>query len=112
MNSKKTEIQIEVKVGEEYFTLTIPFSMQDEVRRIESELKIYLKELKAQRPNLGQRGYLAIAAFHFASNYFLLRGQYEKESDEAENLLAEMSKLCGDAEIEEEDIPTDEFGLF
>lgn len=112
MNSKETKIQIEVKIGEEYFTLTVPFSQQDEVRRTESELKIYLKELKAGHPNMAPSSYLAIAAYHFASNYFLLRGQYEKESDEAEELLREMSRFTGDVSDSDEDIPSGEFDEF
>ncbi len=96
MNSNKTKIQIDVKIGEEYITLTVPFSQQDDVRRIESELTLYLKELKAKVPNKGQKTYLAMAAYHFASYYFFLKDQYEKESDEAEDLLMEMSRLLGD----------------
>ncbi len=96
MNSNKTKIQIDVNIGEEHITLTVPFSQQDDVRRIESELKLYLKELKEKVPNKGQKTYLAMAAYHFASYYFFLKAQYEKESDEAEDLLVEMSRLLGD----------------
>ncbi len=112
MKSKETNIKIDVKIGEEWITLTIPFSKQDEVRRIETELNLYLKELKANVHNKGQKTYLAMAAYHFASYYFFLKDQYERESDEAEDLYRELSKLCGDEEEKEEDNPSETFDIY
>ncbi|MDE7421517.1 MAG: cell division protein ZapA [Muribaculaceae bacterium] len=107
------KITIDVKIGEERIPLTVPFSKQDDVRRIEAELKLYLKELKGKVSNKGQKTYLAMAAYHFASYYFFLKDQYEKESDEAEDLLREMSRLCGEENYTDSDfLPTGEFGVF
>ena len=112
MDSKETKIKIDVKIGEEWITLTVPFSKQDEVRRIETEFKLYLKELKSKVPNKGQKTYLAMAAYHFASYYFFLKDQYEKESDEAEDLLRDISRLCGDDDYSDVDSPLGEFDVF
>ena len=112
MNSKESNIKIDVKIGEEYIPLTVPFSQQDEVREVESELNLYMKELRNKVPNKGQKTYLAMAAYHFASYYFFLKNQYEKESDEAEALLRDISRLCGDDEYSDEASPLGEFDVF
>ena len=112
MDSKETKIQIDVKVGEEHISMAVPFSQQDDVRRIESELKIYLKELKTRLPNRWQNTYLAMAAYEFASRYFHLRDQYEKESDDAEDLLMEMSKLLNDEDSKDENITLGIFDVY
>ncbi|MDE6480729.1 MAG: cell division protein ZapA [Muribaculaceae bacterium] len=112
MNSKESNIKIDVKIGEEYIPLTVPFSQQDEVREVESELNLYMKELRNKVPNKGQKTYLAMAAYHFASYYFFLKGKYEEESEEAERLLREMSILCGDEVIDDAYSPSGDFGIF
>ncbi len=112
MNSKETKIQIDVKIGEEHISMIVPFSQQDNVRRIESELNIFLKEIREQQPNRWQSTYLAMAAYEFASKFILLKERYEKESDEAEDLLMEMSKLVEAQDTPEEDITTDEFDIY
>ncbi len=112
MNSKETKIQIDVKIGEEHISMIVPFSQQDNVRRIESELNLFLKEKKEQQPNRRQSTYLAMAAYDFASKYILLKERYEKESEEAEYLLMEMSKLAGVADSPEEETLTDEFDIY
>lgn len=112
MDSNENKIKIDVKIGEEWITLTVPFSKQDEVRRIETEFKLYMKELRSKVPNKGQKTYLAMAAYHFASYYYFLKDQYEKESDEAEDLLKDMSRLCGDDDYMDEGILSGEFDVF
>ena len=112
MDSKETKIKIEVKIGEVRFPLTVPFSQQDHVRRIETELKLYMRELKNQIPNKEPKTYLAMAAYHFASYYFFLKGRYERDLDEAESLLKELSALSGDEMTQDSDFPTGEFGIF
>lgn len=112
MKSNETKIKIDVKVGEVRFPLTIPFSQQDHVRRIETELKLYMRELKANFPNKEPITYLAMTAYHFASYSFSLKERYEEESDEAERLLRDLSKLCGDEMVEDGNIPSEEFDIF
>ncbi len=112
MNSKETKIQIDVKIGEERISMAVPFSQQDNVRRIESELNLFIKEIRELQPNRWPSTYLAMAAYEFASKYILLKERYEKESDEAEDLLMEMSKLLGAKESPEDAIPTDDFGIY
>ncbi len=112
MDSNENKIKIDVKIGEEWITLTVPFSKQDEVRRIETEFKLYMKELRSKVPNKGQKTYLAMAAYHFASYYYFLKDQYEKESDEAEDLLKDMSRLCGEDDFMDEDILSGDFDVF
>lgn len=112
MNSKETKIQIDVKIGEERISMAVPFSQQDNVRRIESELNIFLKEKKEKQPNRWPSTYLAMAAYEFASKYFLLKERYENESEQAEDLLMEMSMLLGDGDSPEEAMQTDEFDIY
>ncbi|MDE5794286.1 MAG: cell division protein ZapA [Muribaculaceae bacterium] len=112
MDSKETKIKIEVKIGEVRFPLTVPFSQQDHVRRIETELKLYMRELNNQIPNKEPKTYLAMAAYHFASYYFFLKARYENDLDDAESLLKELSALSGDDTIQDSDIPAGEFGIF
>ena len=109
MNSKETKIQIDVKIGEERISMAVPFSQQDFVRRVESELKIFLKEKREKSPNRWPSTYLAMAAYEFASQYFRLKDRYEKESEDAEDLLQEMTKLLGEEDDQEGIIPSDEF---
>lgn len=112
MNSKETKIQIDVKIGEERISMAVPFSEQDNVRRIESELNLFLREKKEKNPNRWPSSYLAMAAYEFASKYYLLKDRYEKESEEAEDLLMEMTKLLGEEESHEEIMPSDEFDVY
>lgn len=112
MKSKETKIQIDVKIGEEHISMAVPFSQQDLVRRIEAEINIFLKEKKDKNPNLWQKTYLAMAAYEFASKYFRLRDQYEIDSDEAENLLMEISDLISKEETEDEAGTSEEFDIY
>ena len=112
MKSKETKIQIDVKIGEERISMAIPFSQQDNVRRIESEVNLFLREIKEKSPNRWPSTYLAMAAYEFASNYIRLKDRYEKESEEAEDLLQEMSKLLGEEESHEEDMPSGIFDIY
>ena len=50
-----------------------------------------------------------MAAYEFASQYFRLKDRYEKESEDAEDLLQEMTKLLGEEDDQEGIIPSDEF---
>ncbi len=112
MNSKKTKIQIDVKIGEEHISMAVPFAQQDNVRHIEAELNLFLKEIRERQPNRWPSTYLAMAAYEFASKYIILKERYEKESDEAEDLLMEMSRLLGAEDSPEEAAPTDEFDIY
>ncbi len=112
MNSNKSQIQIDVNISEERISMAVPFSEQDNVRRIESELNLFIKELRAAKPNRYPSTYLAWAAYEFAKKYFLLKERYEKESDDAEDLLMEMSKLLGNENDQEDDTPSDEFDVY
>ncbi len=112
MNSKKTKIQIDVKIGEEHISMAVPFAQQDNVRHIEAELNLFLKEIRERQPNRWPSTYLAMAAYEFASKYIILKERYEKESDEAEDLLMEMSRLLGAEDSPEEAAQTDEFDIY
>ncbi len=92
--------------------MAVPFSQQDNVRYIESELNIFLKEIRELQPNRWPSTYLAMAAYEFASKYILLKERYEKESEEAEDLLMEMSKLAGAEGSPEEEAQADEFDIY
>ncbi|MDE6549401.1 MAG: cell division protein ZapA [Muribaculaceae bacterium] len=112
MNSKETKIQIDVKIGEERISMAIPFSQQDFVRSVESELNIFLKETREKLPNRWPSTYLAMAAYEFAKQYFLLKDRYEKESEDAEDLLEEIKKLLGEEDTQEDVLPFDEFDVY
>ncbi len=112
MKSKESKIQIDVKIGEERISMAVPFSQQDDVRRIESELNLFMREIKEKQPNRWPNTYLAMAAYEFASKYFQLKDRYEKESDDAEDLLMEMSRLLSGKENKDEEMSSDIFDVY
>lgn len=112
MNSKEIKINIEVNIAGERLNLHVPFSKQDFVRKTESEMKFFLKGLREKFPGKGQKEMLAMMAYHYASNYFGLAEQRESEIEEAEDLLREAERLCGDSD-EESTLPdADEFDVY
>ncbi len=112
MNSKETKINIVVNVAGERVSFPVLFSEQDTVRMIESEIRLKIMELKAKYPRKGDKEILAMAAYHYASAYYYLAKQRQQEIDEAENLLNEAERLCGDACTEPTDVETDDFDVY
>ncbi len=112
MNSKEIKINIEVKIAGERVSLNVPFSKQDFVRKTESEIEYYLKMLKEKFPGKGQKELLAIMTYHYASNYFSLAEHRENEIEEAEELLREAQRLCGDSEGEDAEMDAEEFDMY
>lgn len=109
MNSKEKKIDIEVKVAGVRISPIVPFSMQNEVRRTEAEIKIFLDEQRDKHPGRGQSELLAMATYHFASKYYALLRQREEELGSVEDLLEEAGRLCGDSEDYFPEDSTDSF---
>lgn len=112
MNSKEIKINIEVKIAEERVALRIPFSEQDAVRMIESEISLKIKELMKNHPAKSQKEILAMATYNYASAYYYLAKLREKEIEEAEKLLDDAKKLYGKSDPVETDGDAEEFDIF
>ncbi|MDE6022937.1 MAG: cell division protein ZapA [Muribaculaceae bacterium] len=112
MNSKEIKINIEVKIAEERVAFRIPFSEQDAVRMIESEIRLKIKELMNRYPAKSQKEILAMATYNYASAYYYLAKQREIEIEEADNLLVDAEKLCGKSCQGETDGDDDEFDIY
>ena len=93
MNSKEIKFNIEVNIAGERFSLNVPLMKQDFVRKIEAEMEFCLRELRERFPVKSQKELLAMMAYHYASNYFALAEQQEREIEEAEELLREAERL-------------------
>lgn len=100
MNQKEIKVKIDVNIGGEHLTLTVPMSRQDAVRETEAEIRIKYNELRERFPMRGQKDLLAMMAYHYASSYYSLVRQHEEETDEAEELLREVKRLNGEEEEE------------
>lgn len=111
MNSKE-KINIEVKIAEERVAFKVPFSEQDAVRMIESEIRLKIKDLKAAYPRKGDNEILAMATYNYASAYYYLARQRKMEIEEAELLLDEAERLCGGADTEQTDGVPEEFDVY
>lgn len=112
MNSKEIKINIEVKIAEERVAFRIPFSEQDAVRMIESEIRLKIKELMKKYPAKSQKEILAMATYNYASAYYYLSKQREKEIEEAEKLLDDAEKLCGKSDLGESAGVAEEFDIY
>lgn len=111
MNSKEIKFNIEVNIAGERFSLNVPLSKQDFVRKTEAEMEFCLKEFRRRYPGKGQKELLAMLAYHYASNYYAFTEQQEREIEEAEELLREAERLCGDADSEDPKEDAEEFDI-
>ncbi len=112
MESKEKKINIEVNIFGTRFSLSVPFSSQDAVRATETQMKAYLKNLREVHSTKNITECMAMMAYHYASNFFALNAQREKDTAEAEDLLAEATRLCGGEDGEMPEHTNDEFGIF
>ncbi len=112
MKSKETKINIEVNIFGTRFSVVVPFSGQDAVRATETEMKTYLKELRDTHSKKNLTECMAMMAYHYASSYFAMKAQREAEAAEAEELLRDISRLCGDEDREEPESNRSEFGEY
>lgn len=108
MKLKEIKTKIALNIGGEHFSLDIPFSQQDFVRKIEAEMRFKLQEYREKFPSRGQKEHLVMMAYHFATSYFSLQRQHEEEIAEAEDLLREATRLCGADRLDPEDSGYDE----
>ena len=112
MESKETKINIEVNIYGTRFTVTVPFSGQDAVRATETQMKAYFKSLRNAHSKKGPTECMAMMAYHYASNFFALNAQREADTAEAEDLLREARKMCGNDSEEDSGIDRSEFGEY
>ena len=112
MNSKEIKINIEVKIAEERVALRIPFSEQDAVRMIESEIRLLIKELMKKYPAKSQKEILAMATYNYASAYYYLAKQREMEIEEADKLLEDAEKLSGKSYPGQTEDDADELDIY
>lgn len=100
---KSEEIKIEVNIAGEIIAFPVSISGQDAVREIEADLAVLYKELKIKHPRFDDKKLLAMMAYEFAKRYHSLKSIHTSAISMAEDLLEEASRLCGDAEIKDED---------
>ncbi len=112
MKSKETKINIEVNIYGTRFSVVVPFSGQDAVRATEAQMKAYLKKLRETHSKKSISECMAMMAYHYASNFFALNAQREADSAEAEDLLRDAARLCGEDVTENPDTGHEEFGEF
>lgn len=108
----KERINIDVNIFGTRFSVVVPFSDQDAVRATESQMKAYLTSLRARHATKNITECMAMMAYHYASNFFALNAQREADTAEAEDLLADVARLCGDKRPEEPAIDRTEYGEF
>ncbi len=112
MKSKETKINIEVNIYGTRFSVVVPFSGQDAVRATETQMKAYFKSLRDTHSTKSLAECMAMMAYHYASNFFALNAQREAEIAEAEDLLRDAARLCGEEAQEESDSRPEEFGEY
>ena len=112
MESKEKRINIEVNIYGTRFSLNVPFSGQDAVRATETQMKAYLKHLRETHSTKNITECMAMMAYHYASNFFALNAQREKDAAEAEDLLADAIRLCGGEDTEGTEEQEEEFDIF
>ena len=113
MNSKEIKFNIEVNIAGVRFSLKkIPLSKQDFVRKTEAEIEYCLREFRSRYPGKVQKELLAMLAYHYASNYYSLVENQEREIEEAEDLLREAERLCGEADTEDASPDAEEFDMY
>ena len=112
MKSKETKINIEVNIYGTRFSVMVPFSGQDAVRATETQMKAYLKNLLETHSRKTITECMAMMAYHYASNFFALNARLEADVAEAEDLLREAARLCGDRDGEAPEFSGGEFGEY
>ena len=113
MKSKENKINIEVNIYGTRFTVTVPFSGQDAVRATETQMKAYFKGLREKYSTKSVTECMAMMAYEYAYRSFALSAQREADTAEAEDLLRDVSRLCGgDEEADEPGISRAEYGEF
>lgn len=112
MKSKETKINIEVNIYGTRFSVVVPFSDQDAVRATETQMKAYLKGLMEKHSRKNITECMAMMAYHYASNFFAANAQLEADKAEAEDLLRDAARLCGEDMQEESDGDRSEFGEY
>ena len=112
MKSKET-INIDVNIYGTRFSVVVPFSDQDAVRATEAQMKAYLMKLRNQHSTRTIAECMAMMAYHYASNFFAVKAQLEKDTEEAEDLLRDLSRQLGDEDTEDpETLGRGEYGEF
>ncbi|MCM1489735.1 MAG: cell division protein ZapA [Muribaculum sp.] len=101
---------MEVNIAGERLMLTVPFSRQLAVRNTEKELKALYEDWGTKFPKKSPKALLAMIAYKFASSYFDLLDARNALEEEAQSLLDDISRLCGES-AEDESI-VDEFPLY
>ncbi|MDE7346592.1 MAG: cell division protein ZapA [Muribaculaceae bacterium] len=112
MKSNETKINIDVNIYGTRFSVVVPFSKQDAVRATETQMKAYLKSLKETHPTRSLAECMAMMAYHYASNLFAVNARYEADRAEAEELLRDAAKICGEDTVGDTDNGSDEFSEF
>ncbi len=110
MKSKETKINIEVNINGIRFSVVVPFSGQDAVRATETQMRAYLKNLMETHSTKNITECMAMMAYHYASNFFATSARREAEIAEAEDLLRDATRLCGEEVQEDPDSTIGEYG--
>lgn len=89
---EQDKIKMNLNIGGQLLTLTVPFSKQDFTRDVERDLDRLYTEWKRRFPSKSDKEVLAMVAFQYASFYGELLERYNtaaKRADECLGLLEE-----------------------
>lgn len=97
MKDRET-VRMEINIGGERITLTVPFNHQDAVRDTEALVGQLYDAWTRQHPGKKPREILAMVAYQFAAHYSDLLAQQRRALAEADRIDDRLSALLRDSE--------------
>ena len=75
------DIKMEIAIGGQKFSISVPFSRQNFVRDIESEIGNLFSSLRKKFPKKDERELLAMIIYQYASHYGEIRERHQVALD-------------------------------
>lgn len=81
------KIKMFLNIGDQRFSMTVPFAKQDFVRDVESEVDGLYRKWRLSFPSKSDKEILAMVAYQYASFYNELKTQYAEAARKATECL-------------------------
>ncbi|MCM1370167.1 MAG: cell division protein ZapA [Candidatus Amulumruptor caecigallinarius] len=83
------KIKMNLNIGDQRLSLTVPFAKQDFTREVESEVDTLYRRWRKSFPAKTDREILAMVAYQYASFYSELKHRYEDARHKAKEILGD-----------------------
>lgn len=91
--TERDNVKMEISIAGEQIMLTVPFSMQDNVRKTEGDVNSLYNDWRIRFPRKNPKELLAMIAYQYASFYNELSDRYDRLSTEIRAIDNKIGKL-------------------